>query len=97
VNECVEFEGLTEDQKQTDLRELFRGTIRLTLEMMLHEVVNEMVGAGKYERLTCRKYSRNGTYLRRLRTSLGMIEVSVPRTRENGSAATAPGSYRRRT
>ena len=96
MNEFVEFEPITQDQKSADLRELFRGAIKLSLEMML-QVVKEMVGAGRYERLSNRKDSHNGTYLRRLLTSLGMVEVAVPRTRESGSAGEAIGSYRRRS
>ena len=80
-----------------DLRELFRGAIRLTLEMLLAEVVKEMVGARRYERVGSRKDRRNGTYLRRLLTSMGMIELGVPRTRESGSAGEVLGAHRRRS
>jgi putative transposase len=97
MEECVEFERPTQGQINGDLRELFRGTIRLTLEMLLAEVVKEMVGARRYERIGSRKDSRNGTYLRRLLTSMGMIEVGVPRTRESGSAGEVLGAYKRRS
>ena len=56
-----------------------------------------MVGARRFERVGARKDHRNGTYLRRLLTSLGQIEVTVPRSRENGSPADVIGRYRRRT
>jgi transposase-like protein len=39
---------------------------------------------------------RNGTYLRRLLTTMGAIDVAVPRTRENGSPVEVIGRYRRR-
>jgi transposase-like protein len=97
MEESVVFERPTQGQVNGDLRELFRGTIRLTLEMLLAEVVKEMVGARRYERIGSRKDSRNGTYLRRLLTSMGLIELGVPRTRENGSAGEVLGAYQRRS
>lgn len=97
MDESVVFERPTQEQVNGDLRELFRGTIRLTLEMLLAEVVKEMVGARRYERIGSRTDSRNGTYLRRLLTSMGMIEVGVPRTRESGSAGEVLGAYQRRS
>ena len=56
-----------------------------------------MVGARRFERVGSRKDHRNGTYLRRLLTSLGQIDVMVPRSREGGSAADVMGRYRRRS
>jgi putative transposase len=97
MDESVVFERPTQGQVNGDLRELFRGTIRLTLEMLLAEVVKEMVGAKRYERIGSRKDSRNGTYLRRLLTTMGLIEVGVPRTRESGSAGEVLGAYKRRS
>ena len=41
-----------------------------------------MVGARRFERVGSRKGHRNGTYLRRLLTSLGQIDVTVPRRGE---------------
>jgi putative transposase len=83
---------------QEDLRDLFRGAIRLSLESFLEEQLVEMIGADRYQRVTHRRDSRNGSYLRRLLTSLGHIDVNVPRSRESGSpAAETLGRYRRRT
>ena len=56
-----------------------------------------MVGARRFERVGSRKDHRNGTYLRRLLTSLGQIDVMVPRSREGGSPADVMGRYRRRS
>ena len=97
MEESVVFQRPTQEQIAVDLRELFRGAIRLTLEMLLAEVVKEMVGARRYERVGSRKDSRNGTYLRRMLTSMGLIEVAVPRTRESGSAGEMLGAYKRRS
>ena len=77
--------------------ELFQGAIRLTLEMVLEEELKAMVGARRFERVGSRKDHRNGTYLRRLLTSLGQIEVAMPRSRDNGSPADVIGRYQRRS
>lgn len=82
---------------QGDLLALFRGAIGLVLEVLLEQQVREMVGARRYERLGTRKDHLNGTYMRRLLTSMGMIELQVPRTREQGSPVETIGRYKRRT
>ena len=56
-----------------------------------------MVGARRFERVGSRKDHGNGTCLRRLLTSLGQIDVMVPRSREGGSPADVMGRYRRRS
>ena len=57
-----------------------------------------MVGAKKWERQAQRVGSRNGTYLRRLITSMGAIDLQVPRSREFGSAGSSVFErYKRRT
>jgi transposase-like protein len=80
-----------------DMTSLFRGAVRLVIEHALQEEVRELVGARRYQRLSGRKDHRNGTYLRRLLTSMGQIEVEVPRARENGSPTEIIGRYRRRS
>ena len=87
MQEIVEIGRATQDELRDDLRELFQGAIRLTLEMVLEEELKAMVGARRFERVGSRKDHRNGTYLRRLLTSLGQIEVAMPRSRDNGSPA----------
>jgi transposase-like protein len=67
------------------------------LEAMLNEAARDLVGARRYERLSSRKDTLNGTYLRRLLTSMGMIEARMPRTRESGSPTEVIGRYTRRT
>ena len=77
MQEIVEIGRATQDELRDDLRELFQGAIRLTLEMVLEEELKAMVGARRFERVGSRKDHRNGTYLRRLLTSLGQIEVAI--------------------
>ena len=72
------------DELRQDLKSLFQGAIRLTLEMVLEEELKAMVGARRFERVGSRKGHRNGTYLRR---SLGQIDV---RSHAAGKAARPP-------
>ena len=97
MQEIVEIGRATQDELRDDLRELFQGAIRLMLEMVLEEELKAMVGARRFERVGSRKDHRNGTYLRRLLTSLGQIEVAMPRSRDNGSPADVIGRYQRRS
>jgi len=96
VNEVAELELPTQENFQADLRTVFQGAVRLALESVLEEVVRDMIGARRWQRLGSRKDVRNGTYLRRLLTTMGAIDVAVPRTRENGSPVEVIGRYRRR-
>ncbi len=95
MQKIVEVERATQDELRGELRALFQGAIRLTLEMVLEEELKAMVGARRFERVGSRKDHRNGTFLRRLLTSMGQIEVAVPRSRELGSPADIMGRYRR--
>ena len=97
MEKMVEVERATEEELRQDLKSLFQGAIRVTLEMVLEEELKAMVGARRFERAGSRKDHRNGTYLRRLLTSLGQIDVMVPRSREGGSPADVMGRYRRRS
>jgi putative transposase len=98
MHEVAELELPTQENFQTDLRSLFQGAIRLTLEMLLKEEIRDMVGARRFERLGSRTDHRNGTYLRRLMTSMGTVELAVPRARVGGSAGgEVLGRYKRRT
>ncbi len=95
MGKLVGFTNIKQDEMQTDLRSLFRGAIRMTLETLLEEEVRDLVGAERYKRVVSRKGQRNGSYLRGLLTSMGHIEVKVPRTRD-GSPVDVLGRYQRR-
>ena len=66
---------------KADLNALFRGAIRMVLEYLLNEEVSQLIGAERYQRIASRTDYRNGSYLRRLATALGWIELEVPRPR----------------
>jgi len=97
MDEVAEVELPTQENVHADLRSVFQGAVKLALEAVLDEVVRDLIGARRWQRLASRKDVRNGTYLRRLLTTMGLIEVAVPRTRENGSPAEVLGRYRRRS
>ena len=96
MNESAEFEFPTQEDFQCDLRALCLGAIRLTLETLLNEEIRNLVGAGRWQRMASRKDVRNGSYLRRLVTSMGLVDVEVPRARAVGSAGEVLGRYKRR-
>ncbi|MBW7862724.1 MAG: IS256 family transposase [Rhodocyclaceae bacterium] len=87
---------MTEQVKHVDLGTLFRGAVKAALELVLEEELREIVGAGRYARSATRVDSRNGSFMRGLLTSLGHIEVTVPRSRSSGSPVDVIGRYARR-
>jgi len=96
MKDTAELKLVEQEVIQTDMRGLFRGAVNMMLETVLEEAVLELCGAAKGARGP-RKDFRNGSYLRGLLTSMGHLEVRVPRTRESGSAADVLGRYKRRT
>ena len=91
------FELPSQENMQTDLRELCRGAVRVVLELTLEEELKNIVGAKRFERAAARHDHRNGTYMRRLMTSMGHVDLQVPRSRQSGSAGEVLGRYNRRT
>lgn len=97
MEESAVFAPVEQEGIRADISALFRGAIRVMLECLLDQEVREMVGARRYERLGNRKDHLNGTYLRRLLTSMGEVELAVPRTRHSGAPTEVVGRYKRRT
>lgn len=96
-DEIPELIAPTQEMVHHDIREIFRGAAKVALELVLEEMVSDIVGAGRYRHAESRADRRNGTYLRNLITSMGAIEVRVPRTRNHGSPTEVFGHYKRRT
>lgn len=97
MREVGELATMTQEAMQQDLRALFRGAIRVSLELFLEAELEALVGADWYARVGGRRDHRNGTYRRRLLTSVGQIDVAVPRSRASGSPSAVLGRYQRRT
>lgn len=96
MKDVSDFEAPTQDEVQFDLRTLFQAAIRASLETMLEEEMKRLVGGSRWVRMGRKDY-RNGSYLRSLMTSMGHLEVAVPRSRKSGSAGAVLGRYQRRT
>ncbi|NTX36205.1 transposase [Myxococcus sp. CA033] len=73
----TDFAAPSHEEVRTDVRALFLGAIRMTLEMLLEEEIRGLVGAGRWQQVAGRKDQRNGSYLRGLLTSMGHLEVAV--------------------
>ena len=97
VKDVDDFVVVAQEEIQQDLQAMLRGAIRAGLEVVLAAELERVVGADWYARVTGRRDRRNGAYVRRLLTSLGAIELTVPRTRGSGSVNPVVGRYRRRT
>lgn len=86
----------SQEDVRADLRELVLGAIRTTLQTVMEEAREMMVGAQPYERSESRRDVRNGSYPRQLMTTAGSVELEVPRTRTRGAAGAIIGRYKRR-
>ena len=86
----------TQEDFLLDLDARVRSAVQATIQTVLDEELERLVGAGPYERSDQRVDVRNGRYERRVVTTAGEVGVRVGRTR-GGGAATAPlGRYARR-
>ena len=61
--------------------ELVRKTVQDTINALLEEEADEMVGAERYERTAGREAYRSGHYKRKLVTTSGEVVLDVPKLR----------------
>ena len=73
--------SVDEETLKDDLRELVRKTVQDTINALLEEEADEMVGAEKYERTAEREAYRSGHYKRKLVTTSGEVVLDVPKLR----------------
>lgn len=85
-----------EEQVRGHLRELVRGSVEETLNLLLDQEAEELVGAGRYERSEHRKDTRAGSYRRKLQTQAGEVELRVPKLRTLPFETAIIERYRRR-
>jgi transposase-like protein len=81
---------------KSDLRELVKTTVRETINAMLDEEAEDLVGAERYERTAERDAYRFSHYKRKLTTTSGEIELSVPKLRGMRFKTAVIERYRRR-
>lgn len=86
----------TQEDFQLDLAERVRGAVQATIQVIVDEELERLVGAGPYERSDQRVDVRNGRYDRRVVTTAGEVSVRVGRTRAGGAATAPLGRYARR-
>ena len=71
MQDVGEMVPVAQEAVRQDLRAMFRGAIRASLELFLKAELEALVGAEWYARVAGRRDRRNGAYTRRLLTSLG--------------------------
>ena len=87
---------LNEESLKTDLRELVRRTVEDTLNGLLEEEAEDLVGAERYERTAgCEAY-RAGHYDRSLTTSSGEVTIHMPKLKGMRFTTAIIERYRRR-
>ena len=70
--------SIDEESLKSDLRELARKTVQETLNALLDEEADEVVGAGRYERTAAREAYRSGRCKRKLVTTSGEVALTSP-------------------
>ncbi|MDD7363934.1 MAG: transposase, partial [Olsenella sp.] len=88
--------SVDEESLRKDIVELVRKTVQDTLNALLEQEVEEMVGAERYERTAGREAYRSGHYKRKLVTTSGQIELDVPKLRGATFQTAVIERYRRR-
>lgn len=86
----------TQEEFEVDLAGRFRLAVQRTLQVVLDEELERLVGAGAYQRSDERVDVRNGAYDRRVVTTAGEVAVRVGRSRSGGAATRPLGRYQRR-
>ena len=89
---------VTFDEKaiKNELRELVRQTVEDTLNGLLEEEADDLVGAGRYERTADREAYRAGHYDRKLVTTSGEVTVRMPKLKGMRFTTAIIERYRRR-
>ena len=92
-NPIVSFD---EEAVKSELRELVRKTIEETINAMLDEEADQLVGAGPYERTDERAAYRAGHYERGFTTTSGQVTIKMPKLKGMRFATAVVERYKRR-
>ena len=90
------FVSLNEESLRSDLRELVRRTVEDTLNGLLEEEADDLVGAERYERTAEREAYRAGHYERKLATTSGEVTIRMPKLKGMRFTTAIIERYRRR-
>ena len=85
-----------EEAVKSELRELVRKTIEETINAMLDEEADQLVGAGPYERTDERAAYRAGHYERGFTTTSGQVTLRMPKLKGMRFATAVIERYNRR-
>ena len=88
--------SLDERAVRDELRELARKTIEETINAMLDEEADQLVGAGPYERTDERAAYRAGHYERGFTTTSGQVTLKMPKLKGMRFATAVIERYKRR-
>lgn len=80
-NITIDLEELLEDISMSNLNEVSKQMLAIILNNVMEEERNQFMGVDEYKRSNSRNDYRNGYYNREFMTSIGNIELKVPRTR----------------
>ena len=92
-NPLVSFD---EQAVEDELRELVRKTIEETIDAMLDEEADQLVGAGPHERTDERTVYRAGHYERGFTTTSGRVTLKMPKLKGTRFATAISERYKRR-
>ena len=85
-----------EEAVRGELRELVRRTVEDTLNALLEEEADDLIGADRYERTAGREAYRAGHYERGLTTTSGQVTLKMPKLKGMRFATAIIERYRRR-
>lgn len=88
--------SVDEESLESDLRELVRKTIEETINAMLDDEADQLVGAGPYERTDERAAYRTGHYERGFTTTSGQVALKMPELKGMRFATTVIERCKRR-
>lgn len=80
-NITIDLDELLEDISMSNLNEVSKQMLAIILNNVMEEERNQFMGVDEYKRSNSRNDYRNGYYNREFMTSIGNIELKVPRTR----------------
>lgn len=92
-NPIVSFD---ESAIKSELKELVRQTVEDTINALLEEEADELVGAERYERSAKREAYRAGHYNRELVTTTGVVKVEMPKLKGAKFTTAVIERYKRR-
>ena len=96
ITELKEAFQVDEDRVKSFLEEKMRGTIEEMMNQMLDAEADALCQAQKYQRTAERQTTRSGSYQRKLHTTVGEVNLKMPRLRSLPFETQIIERYRRR-